>query len=338
MHHTLTVAVLLAIGCAGPVAAQPALDPPAGPIGESGRFGTLIELSQASTPGDADSVFRISEPGSYVLTSDLTVPANQIGIEIAANDVTIDLNGYSVSGDVATSTGVGVTLPTLVSETFTNLLVSDGSFRDLANSISTLANVRAEPDDLTNRIEGVTARRVRVTDVSNGMVLANGRIEDSVVQAQNIGISLENGTIDGCSVTISAPGPVAAVGISVGGGSVRNSSVVIDNTSSTNVTGIRLRDADATDCTVLLSGANAVGFGSLSGTALASRCSVRLFFPGSSSFSFGFDVDGVVVDCIATGTTFGYRVDEGVVRGSAAIDVTTPSVLGASVVTSDNNF
>src|SRR5215831_13467976 len=51
----------------------------------------------------------ICKPGSYVLGSNLTVPANTDGIDIAVPNVSIDLNGFTVKGPV-TCTGVGTTL------------------------------------------------------------------------------------------------------------------------------------------------------------------------------------------------------------------------------------
>jgi hypothetical protein len=51
----------------------------------------------------------ICKQGSYILGSNLTVPANHDGIDIAVPGVTIDLNGFTVRGPV-TCTGVGTTL------------------------------------------------------------------------------------------------------------------------------------------------------------------------------------------------------------------------------------
>ncbi|MFT7723950.1 MAG: hypothetical protein QM788_14160 [Roseateles sp.] len=51
------------------------------------------------TPGDTPGFpITISQPGSYKLTGNLTVPANVKGIHITANNVTLDLNGFTVSG------------------------------------------------------------------------------------------------------------------------------------------------------------------------------------------------------------------------------------------------
>ena len=63
---------------------------------------TLLEVeprrpvNQTTAPGDADSVFRITVPGSYYLTGSFFVTAGKRGVEIATSDVTLDLNGYAI--------------------------------------------------------------------------------------------------------------------------------------------------------------------------------------------------------------------------------------------------
>ncbi|MFT7773668.1 hypothetical protein [Roseateles sp.] len=61
------------------------------------------------TPGDTPGFpVTISQPGSYKLTSNLTVPAGQSGIVIASSDVTLDLNGFSITGTgTCTVAGIG---------------------------------------------------------------------------------------------------------------------------------------------------------------------------------------------------------------------------------------
>src|ERR1700760_2943950 len=66
----------------------------------------LIDQSHALagniTPGDSPGFpVTISQPGSYRLTGNLTVPdANTTAIQITADGVTIDLNGFSIIGPV----------------------------------------------------------------------------------------------------------------------------------------------------------------------------------------------------------------------------------------------
>ena len=61
------------------------------------------------TPGD-DPGFpaTISVAGSYRLTSNLVVPAGVNGIEITGENVTIDLNGFTIAGPSTREIGSGV--------------------------------------------------------------------------------------------------------------------------------------------------------------------------------------------------------------------------------------
>ncbi len=76
----------------------------------------VIEISQARalaggvTPGDEPGFpVKLFEPGSYRLTGNLTVPNTNTGaIEVRSNQVSIDLNGFSIQGP-GTCTGCPVT-------------------------------------------------------------------------------------------------------------------------------------------------------------------------------------------------------------------------------------
>jgi len=48
-----------------------------------------ILISSTTTPGDADSVFKITQPGSYYLGQNVVGVAGKSGIELTANHVTI---------------------------------------------------------------------------------------------------------------------------------------------------------------------------------------------------------------------------------------------------------
>ncbi len=64
-------------------------------------------LAGGVAPGDAPGFpVTLSQPGSYRLSGNLTVPANTDGIVIAADRVTLDLNGFSISGG---GSGTGIT-------------------------------------------------------------------------------------------------------------------------------------------------------------------------------------------------------------------------------------
>ncbi len=96
-----TRAICLSVMMAASAAAGP-LNPPPGPVAPT--FKTLAEvepripIGPQTTPGDADSLYQISTPGSYYLTGNITGVVNFKGIEITVDDVTIDLNGFELIG------------------------------------------------------------------------------------------------------------------------------------------------------------------------------------------------------------------------------------------------
>src|SRR5262249_23789179 len=60
---------------------------------------------------------KITAPGSYKLFSNLVVPANADGILIQSNDVTLDLNGFTIAGGVVCDAGGFTCSPTPTRDT-----------------------------------------------------------------------------------------------------------------------------------------------------------------------------------------------------------------------------
>lgn len=84
----------------------------------------------------------ILDPGSYVLTSDLVLSATSNAIFVAADDVTIDLNGFTVRGPTTCSGATGsdlVCTPTSSGEAHgvraagENVVVKNGRIRGMPN-------------------------------------------------------------------------------------------------------------------------------------------------------------------------------------------------------------
>src|SRR6186713_1252076 len=80
--------------------AQGPLTPPLGPPAPTMKTLDQVEprkpIDATNTPGDADSLFKITQPGSYYLTANVTGVNAKYGIEIAASGVTVDLNGFDL--------------------------------------------------------------------------------------------------------------------------------------------------------------------------------------------------------------------------------------------------
>jgi len=98
-----TVWTLLIVSLMGRHASAGDLGPPTGPITPTMKplsvVETRIPISDQSAPGDSDSMFVISEPGSYYLAGDIEAVPNKHGITITASHVTLDLMGFSIVGD-----------------------------------------------------------------------------------------------------------------------------------------------------------------------------------------------------------------------------------------------
>lgn len=110
-RFTLPAAAGLALlaGAAITTIAGP-LSPPGGPVASTFKTLTEVEpgiiVSAANTPGDADSVFRITQPGRYLLASDVVGQAGKHGIEIEAANVTLDMRGYQIRGVAGSLSGI----------------------------------------------------------------------------------------------------------------------------------------------------------------------------------------------------------------------------------------
>ncbi|MEZ6164179.1 MAG: hypothetical protein R3B67_07050 [Phycisphaerales bacterium] len=121
------VAVLVLSGStlAGP------LIPPVGPIASTMRTLQQVEprmpIGLDTTPGDANSTFKITQPGSYYLTGNIVGVVGKSGIEIAASGVTIDLGGFNLSGNgpSVVTHGINYSVASLNSVTLLNGTISN---------------------------------------------------------------------------------------------------------------------------------------------------------------------------------------------------------------------
>ena len=59
-----------------------------------------VLIDQQSIVAAGGFPFHITAPGSYKLFGNLVVPANSSGIIIQSNDVTLDLNGFGITGGI----------------------------------------------------------------------------------------------------------------------------------------------------------------------------------------------------------------------------------------------
>ncbi len=94
--------VVSVLAVCSPAVSAGDLAPPAGPVAPTMKTLDEVEpripINATNTPGNFNSLFRITAPGSYYLTSNVVGVANRHGISIASDNVTIDLMGFEMLG------------------------------------------------------------------------------------------------------------------------------------------------------------------------------------------------------------------------------------------------
>ncbi len=200
---------------------------------------------KVTTQDTAGFPVLITQPGSYRLTSNLEVPdAGTTAIQITANDVTLDLNGFTISGpNVCTSSPVRCTF-------------SGGGIGIMAvgpvNVVSP-ANVRV----FNGTVRGMGGHGIRmmgdgtvvekVNSISNGgpgIVVGEGSVLDSVAKLNGSGAALVGLIVRNCVSNNNV------FGIFVRPGGVATGNTAIANAA----TGISVNNASAMGNTALNNG------------------------------------------------------------------------------------
>lgn len=218
------------------------LDPPPGPVASTGK--TLAEtepriaINATNTPGNVAVLFRITQPGSYYLTGNVTGVANRSGIEIAASGVTIDLNGFELVGVPGSHVGIYTSADVL-----RDLDIRNGSVRDWGNSgvdlgtrlstSSVITGLRTSGNGQTGLRVGrgsVITRCVSTYNGGSGILCEAGAVLDGCVSGSNTGAGFTAGTIcvfTNCSAWLNGShGIHAAESCVVRGCTVSNNSAI----------------------------------------------------------------------------------------------------------------
>jgi hypothetical protein len=172
----VALALPLAFGLQSLAFAQGSLTPP-GPPGA-----TMKSLDQVEPRTPISSVpFTISQPGSYYLTANVTVDSGD-AISIAANNVTLDLNGFTISSTAANAVGSAVVF---VSSSPTDVQILNGFIKGGVTNNAGVYSGTGFAYGIT--AEGNAPANVRVTGVSvsgclyGGILL--GTVDSSIVES-----------------------------------------------------------------------------------------------------------------------------------------------------------
>lgn len=169
----------------------------------------------------------ISQPGSYKLAGNLTVPAGVNAIEVIASNVTLDLNGYTITGAVVctggywtmscTAGGDGI-VQKEASAQFTT--VRNGSLRGFATAIHLGSSALVEEVALTANgkyglvaQDGSVVRNVRASyNRDAGLLVNHGVVSHSTSTLSPIGFLMTGGLLIASATDMASQAVVGSYG------------------------------------------------------------------------------------------------------------------------------
>ena len=172
--------------------AQGSLTPPGAPA-PTMKTADQIEprtiVNAVNTPGNANNLFIISQPGSYYLTTNLVGVSGKNGISITVNNVTLDLNGFALLG--ASSSGLsGIYFPNAQ----TNIIVRNGTMSGWFGGVYS---------DNSTPLMNMVFERLNIFGCSYGIRCGGGVcvvLDCNLLNNFGDGLDIGGGTVSGCSV------------------------------------------------------------------------------------------------------------------------------------------
>ncbi len=335
---SLTLAAIAILSATAPLAAAGDLNPPPGPIQPTNRV--ALNRQSISLP------YLIDKPGSYVLTSNLIGVPGQDGIVVDADNVTIDLNGFSLIGVPGSGSGITVTpAPAQGILHRRGFVVMNGfisgwgahgvvttDYNPGADSNSVLSNCRIS--DLTIRDCGIDGLRLaqayspdiveRVSAMACGGVgfrVASAAIirECSATSNASDGFNTDSDSnISHCSATNNG-----GIGFNIGRGAIANCKAQANGGGGIDID----QDSQAIDCWASFNGVFGIR---VSFDSSVSRCHIsRNSGHGITSHNLGGASRILITDCQIT-TNNGWGLNLGGAAGSMVYrNVVTANSSGA---------
>ena len=160
-----------------------------------------IQIDAAHTPGDAGATFIISAPGSYYLTGNFAGESGKHGIVVNADNVTIDLNGFTMTGP-GTNSAITMPAPPTAPE---NTTVRNGTITNWGFAVTLRERARVEDLTVTRNIfDGLsTGNGALIVDCvvsnngQNGLGAGSGSVVRSSLASNNSGhgIAVAHGSV-----------------------------------------------------------------------------------------------------------------------------------------------
>lgn len=279
------------------------LNPPSGAVSSTNKTLSEIEpriaVNATNTPGDSDStpsLFKLSTPGSYYLTGNITGVSGKHCIELSSG-VTLDLNGFSLIGVPGALSGVYINA--------SRAAVRNGSITGFNIGVDAYEAAGARFQDLT-----VTSTTNQCFKASLGAVLENCFAQDGTIGfdvfesamlincssrgASQYGFEVEDGcTLRNCTAVS------AEIGFFVHGPCVLTGCTSEHNT----LDGFRVEESSVlTDCTALDN--VVVGFYTIARCRLT-RCTAR-----SNQYGIFASESNAIIECTSSANSaYGIYID-----------------------------
>jgi hypothetical protein len=308
--------------CSPSACGQGSLTPPPGPPGP-----TMKTLAQIEPRTPISSLpFAIQVPGSYYVTTNLTGAAGSHGILVEANDVTLDLGGFTLSGAAGSLNGVHVAAAR------ENLAVRNGTLRGWITGLQAPLVTSSQFESLRlfrNTEQGLRAGAASAisacTAYANWGIGISAGSNSRLSQASGFGNGLEGLFADsGSQVLACAASGNLGDGISVGSRCLIDRSVSENNAGSGIVAGSGVQISESK---VSNNGLRGISAGA---DATIQRCSAA----GNLDTGIGATQNAQVLECKAVANTRGIVVQTGaMIRGCATLQNSGDGILVGSECT-----
>ena len=271
--------------------------------------------------------FTISASGSYYLTKNLPVDTGD-AITINADNVTLDLNGYTLSSTATPAIGAGI----LLSNGVKNIAIENGHIRGTTTySAGSFTEggfisgiVSSGVDPIEARVRNISVSGVALSGIS--LPGGSGLVKDCVVDTvQDRGI--QAGVVEGCIARRCGGTAInSLVAKDCSGESVRNGHGVFASTAATNcegrsTSGTGLHAGLASNC----SGISDTGTG-LTGTN-ATNCNGTSLAPNSAS-DRGINITATASFCRGSRPAGGLAIFANIAIGCSAVGGGTVTAAG----------
>lgn len=197
-----------------------------------------IPINAVNTPGDASATFIISAPGSYYLTGNFAGESGKNGIFVNADNVTIDLNGFTMTGP-GTNSAITMPFPPTTPE---NTTVRNGSITNWGFAVVLRERARVEgltvirnvSDGLSTGNGSLIVDCIVSNNGQNGIGAGSGSVIRSTLASNNIGfgIAVANGSVLSRCTTSGNGG--AGMFASGGGATIENCSASFNGNTGIN--------------------------------------------------------------------------------------------------------